>query len=636
MKELLTSDRVLANYDPTRQTRVYVDDGPAGVAATVAQEYTVEGVDHPVWKPVTHTSRAKTKAEMNYGKVDGESLAVLSGIHSNKMYLYGTKFTVVVDHEPLVQMYNGHSKSLPFRVAKHKSKLRGFDFRLRYEPGVTTPADYGSRHPPPERTYSKIEREDLGIEEEEEDAEIIVNRIDEVIDAVTLPILKYHTETDKTLQMLLQDVRKGQLRKEQKLSRYKDVFHQLSCKEGVILRDSRLIIPAALRPDILGAAHKGHPARDAMMRQLRQTVWWPGISRDVKDYTGSCLGCTAAENKNCTPPMIERETPIGPWVDCSADFKGPIAGKYYFHVLIDNYSRWPEVEVVDSTSFEQLRPALDRSFSLLGIPTSITHDNGSPYQSAEWKNYSKEMGFEMRLCTPEHPEANGIAERFMAVIVKTVHAAIAEARDPKTEIRRRLMNYRNTPHPSTGKSPSELIMGRPLKTKIAALVTPARGKVHEEAKLQDKATRTLRKQRYDKRKNATTTTITPGDKVLIKQQKSTIKPPFNPKPFTVVKVKGTQVTATRGTKIRTRNLSKVKPLRKQPPHLQATPKTKPDNSSSDDEDYINFQPAIEDTMIAGEDEVCTPVAQPAAGDYRRFSRRTTTNPKRLVLPDWRR
>jgi len=126
----LTSDRVLANYDPTKPTRVYVDDGPAGVAATVA--HTVKDVDHPVWKPVTHTSRAKTKAEMNYGKVDGESLAVLSGIHSNKMYLYGTEFTVVVDHEPLVPMYNGHSKSLPFRVAKQKSKLRGFNFRLSF------------------------------------------------------------------------------------------------------------------------------------------------------------------------------------------------------------------------------------------------------------------------------------------------------------------------------------------------------------------------------------------------------------------------------------------------------------------------------------------------------------------------
>ena len=71
---------------------------------------------------------AKTEAELQYGKVDGESPGVLTGILSNKMYLYGTKFTVVVDHLPLVPMYKSNSKALPARVAKHKSKRRAFDF----------------------------------------------------------------------------------------------------------------------------------------------------------------------------------------------------------------------------------------------------------------------------------------------------------------------------------------------------------------------------------------------------------------------------------------------------------------------------------------------------------------------------
>ena len=75
------------------------------------------------WRPFTYTGRAKTEAELQYGKVDGESLGVLTG-----MYLYGTKFTVVVDHLPLVPMYKSNSKALPARVAKHKSKRRAFDF----------------------------------------------------------------------------------------------------------------------------------------------------------------------------------------------------------------------------------------------------------------------------------------------------------------------------------------------------------------------------------------------------------------------------------------------------------------------------------------------------------------------------
>ena len=36
----------------------------------------------------------------------------------------------MVDHLLLVPMYESHSKALPARVAKHKSKLRSFDFDL--------------------------------------------------------------------------------------------------------------------------------------------------------------------------------------------------------------------------------------------------------------------------------------------------------------------------------------------------------------------------------------------------------------------------------------------------------------------------------------------------------------------------
>ena len=178
LKNLLKSDKVMANYDPKRETRLFVDDGPSGVGATVAQRYQPEEVDrvkldHAVWRPVHYGSRAKIVSELNYGKVDGESLAILSGILNNRMYLYGTKFTVVTDHQPLVSMYKSHSRDLPARVAKHKSKLRGFNFDVIYEAGHKNPSDYSSRHHPDAKEYSKEEMEDQGVEDEEEDAAIL-------------------------------------------------------------------------------------------------------------------------------------------------------------------------------------------------------------------------------------------------------------------------------------------------------------------------------------------------------------------------------------------------------------------------------------------------------------------------------
>ena len=44
-------------------------------------------------------------------------------------------------------------------------------------------------------------------------------------------------------------------------------------------------------------------------------------------------------------------------------------------------------------------------------------------------DYAKEYMFKSRLCIPEHPESNGIAERFMGVPVWTVHAAKEEGKD---------------------------------------------------------------------------------------------------------------------------------------------------------------------------------------------------------------
>ena len=49
--------------------------------------------------------------------------------------------------------------------------------------------------------------------------------------------------------------------------------------------------------------------------------------------------------------------------------------------------------------------------------------------------------------------------------------------------------------------------------------------------------------------------------------KTTIKPPFNPTPYDVTEVKGSQVAARRGDKGRIRNMAKVKLLRKRPEHL---------------------------------------------------------------------
>ena len=95
---------------------MYVDHGPKGLGAMLAQQYVVPEEPQGCWRPIIHTSRVMSNAEMNYGKTEGESLSVYNGIKRYKDYLYGTDFEVVTDHLPLVSLYNNPTRPAPTRV----------------------------------------------------------------------------------------------------------------------------------------------------------------------------------------------------------------------------------------------------------------------------------------------------------------------------------------------------------------------------------------------------------------------------------------------------------------------------------------------------------------------------------------
>ena len=119
----------------------------------------------------------------------------------------------------------------------------------------------------------------------------------------------------------------------------------------------------------------------------------------------------------------------------------------------------------------------------------------------------------------ELPQSNGIGEKFMGVPLKEVDAAVASGQDPRVEVRRRLFNHRNTPHPSTEKTPAELMIRRQIKTRLPALIRPTRNKVDMEAKATDKLARKKMMIRFDSSKHVKVQEMVTGDRVLINQRR---------------------------------------------------------------------------------------------------------------------
>ena len=280
-----------------------------------------------------------------------------------------------------------------------------------YEPGSKTPSDYGSRHPPSANFTSAQKRE---WHVEDENSEIIVNAVlnDNLPTAVPIEMLQAETAKDETLASLKDDIlTRGYCTSP--VPKFKKLFSEFTVVSNVIMRENRVVIPTSLQAEVIGLSHEPHMGIDKTVNLLRETCWFPNMHGMVTDYVQSCLPCAAAVPYTRPVPLKPQYLPDRPWQKQHADFKGPIGGKYYLHVLIDQYSKYPEVDKVKSTSFEQLEPCFNRIFATHGT----THGNGSPYNgspyfSDEMSDMARNMGFKHICVTPEDPQSNGFAESF--------------------------------------------------------------------------------------------------------------------------------------------------------------------------------------------------------------------------------
>lgn len=98
--------------------------------------------------------------------------------------------------------------------------------------------------------------------------------------------------------------------------------------------------------------------------------------------------------------------PSGPWREVSVDFYGPLRCGKYLLVIICEYSRYPTVKILSSTSSEMVIKVMNEVFATFGIPEVVKSDNGPPFNSNNFKEFAQQIGFKHRKITPLCPRAN--------------------------------------------------------------------------------------------------------------------------------------------------------------------------------------------------------------------------------------
>jgi len=110
------------------------------------------------------------------------------------------------------------------------------------------------------------------------------------------------------------------------------------------------------------------------------------MNQKVREMIEGCSSCQSVGISNPVEPMMITPTEGIPWYHVGIDFLGPIPNSHqYLLVVIDTYTKFPEVEIVHSTSIQAIIPKLDRIFATHGIPVKLTSDNGPPFNGAEFE-----------------------------------------------------------------------------------------------------------------------------------------------------------------------------------------------------------------------------------------------------------
>ncbi|XP_050515486.1 uncharacterized protein K02A2.6-like [Diabrotica virgifera virgifera] len=452
-KKLICSRNVLCHYDPNLPLVLATDASPYGVGAVLSHIFP-DGTE----RPLQFASQTLTTTQQRYSQIDKEAYSIIFGVKKFYNYLCARKFTLLTDHKPLVQIF-APDKSLPVlsatRMQHYAIFLQGLNYDIRYKNTDShLNADALSRLP--------IKSEQNFTHDEPDIFEI--NQIE------TLPTnirdLAFHTKNDHTLKKLLVGLKTG--KPVDKRFSFNINQAEFSLQSDVIMRGQRVVIPTKLRNKILTELHTAHFGIVRMKSLARSYCWWPHIDQDIESLCKNCLECNKHKNNPIKDNSHIWEPPKFCFERVHADYAGPFNGGYYF-ILVDSFSKWPEIHFTKNTTTKTTIEICRKIFTTFGIPKVFVTDNGRQFDSHEFRTFMKDNGITQKFTAPYHPATNGQGERYVQILKKCLRAMRSEGNDREFELCKLLMQYRRSPHTVTGKSPSELMLGRQIRNRLDLL-----------------------------------------------------------------------------------------------------------------------------------------------------------------------
>ena len=331
------------------------DSSSYGLGAVLLQK------SNDLWKPVAFASCTMTETERWYAQIEKEALATTWACEKFASYLIGLKFMIETDHKPLVPLLGMKNlDSLPPRVLRFRLRLDRFSYSIVHVPGkLIYTADTLSRSPLKSDISELQEIGEIFIDACVAHLPASNTRLDEyrkaqVADSTCSRLIEYCQQEWPTKNNI--DIAVGP---------YWKVRSELSIHNKLLLHGKQIVVPKSPHQETLSKIHQGHQGIEQCHLRAKSSVWWPGLSQQIKHLIEQSV-------KNSTPksqPLIPSELPDYPWQRVGTDLF-VVKGVNYL-LIVDYFSRYPEVIKLSSTTSSSVIKVLKSIFSRHGIPKTL-------------------------------------------------------------------------------------------------------------------------------------------------------------------------------------------------------------------------------------------------------------------------
>ena len=215
-----------------------------------------------------YASKSLTTSQRNYAQFEKEMLAIVFGCTKFHDYVYGLpNLRVETDHKPLESILCKPLHQTPARLQRMIRSIQKYPITVEYKAGTQLfIADTLSR--------ALLPQEACELEFKQYDINVLQTL---PISEPKLNTLKQETAEDKSLTDLMTTVKTGWPVDKTDVAEgakpYWNYCDEISRQDGILLKGTRVIIPATMRPEMLRIIHSSHLGIDKCKHRARDVIY---------------------------------------------------------------------------------------------------------------------------------------------------------------------------------------------------------------------------------------------------------------------------------------------------------------------------------------------------------------------------